>query len=323
MPNIFTVERNITKRKYIIDGFLASKTMNNIISQAGVGKTRLAFQMAVDVATGNDFLGMKVKQSKVLIVDNDQSEDESNEMLTLCLNYYGLKSCDNLLTSFQEDSYGIKNDSLINLINSTDAELILLDSLTAFAHGLDMSKARDMQGIKKLYTECIGKGKTIVWLHHISEHKQGDFMVCDPSDLCLYSSVINGTMDGYFILHNPNKGIDIKKLVIRPVVKRYKISSGTIETSQVETKDNYHFDSAVSIEQSEIVSEDEQDIMLVFVESQKPRSVNQVYGDLEGKHGICKVRELLHKLEKQGKIRVIKHKSNLFKYELIKEKEGN
>ena len=271
MPKQFTASTTKTKRKYIIKNFLALGTMTNIISQAGVGKTYFALQLAVDVALGKKFLGMDVGQMKVLLIDQDQSEDETEMRLAKFLNHYGVDTHENLQVSCTE-YLQLKDGTLEAAIKSSEANLIIIDSLTAVCNGLNMSDSTNMQKLKELYEKCINEYTSIVFLHHMSEHREftyGDAMTCNPGSLSLYSSVINGTLDGYYVLFNPHKGKSLKELIVRPIIKRFNITTGIFKTGLIETDSTLNFTESekLEIDENDIATHEELVLLNFFAES--------------------------------------------------------
>lgn len=55
---------------YLIEGFLAAKSVNIMAGDSTIGKSPLVCQLALSVASGCDFLGMKVRrQGRVIYYD--------------------------------------------------------------------------------------------------------------------------------------------------------------------------------------------------------------------------------------------------------------
>jgi hypothetical protein len=59
--------------KMLIDGLLPARGFHPLIGDSGLGKSPLLMQAAVCVATGTPFLGMKVRQGKVLLNDHENA----------------------------------------------------------------------------------------------------------------------------------------------------------------------------------------------------------------------------------------------------------
>jgi len=60
--------------KFRLDGWLPERTVTLLSANGGVGKSNLSLQLAVALTTGQDFLNIQTKQSKVLVIS---AEDEA------------------------------------------------------------------------------------------------------------------------------------------------------------------------------------------------------------------------------------------------------
>lgn len=323
MPKQFNASEVKARKKYIIKDFLALGTMTNIISQAGVGKTYLAIQLAVDVALGRKFLGMDVGQMKVLLVDQDQSADETELRCKRFMNFYGVETHPNFMLSCDE-FLQLKDGTLEQAILASEANLTVIDSLTSVCSELDMNSPTNMQKLKDLYTHVIDESRSVVFLHHMSEHKEfsfADAMTCNPSSLSLYSSVINGTLDGYYILFNQFKGKHLKELIIRPIIKRFNIKTGIIKTGLDQTDDTLHFKDMekLDIDETELATHDELAILNLFVETLDVKPfyfVNDIFESLQGLKSINDLRTILSSMLNKKLVQMKATRHNKFSFSI-------
>lgn len=291
MPEQFS-RTNITSRTYLISGLLARGTNNTLISQSGVGKTYLSFDMAVAVALGKPFLGLKTVKSRVFVVDQDQPADDSNMRMSQFLNYHKVDESENLITSFNQDELQLRDGSLLKATNEVNPDLLIVDSLSTVSAGLNLNDPTDSQKFKNFHRSCTNKSITILFLHHVSDKKvigYNDFLTCDAGSLSMYSSVFTQAIDGYFICYNPNKGKDLSSLLVRPVMKRYKINCKTFETSMEQTDSTLHFAQLKEMAEEEgIEMTKEEKIIMGLFEDNPAITIKQMYERAEGRIGFNK-----------------------------------
>lgn len=310
--------------KFLVDQFIARGGMYNILSKAGTGKTYLTLEMGIAVATGTKFMGMNTTKATVLFIDQDEPSKVTIKRLYQIGTYRHLdfETIDNFTISMMEGKL-LKDGSLKKLIKEVNADLTIIDTLSSVSLGLDMSKARDMSVLRDLYQECITPEKTIMFNHHISEHKQfsfSDFLTTDPGDLAMYSSVFTQIVDGYYILYNPNKGKDLDELFIRPVIKRMSGMSGIKKTGMFNTDEAIHFNDLedTNFSKSNAMTKDEFSIMALFLESTVTKTfyITDILNNIKDNWKDNKVRSVMDKLEDKGFLFHHVLGNNKFSYEL-------
>jgi RecA-family ATPase len=174
--------------KWIVENLISEASVNVFYGEPGIGKTWTLLSMAVHVAEGTNWLGFEIKEpGNVLIVDEESGERRLLYRLRVTL--LGEKGNENTpiyinsLSSFQlnvkaEFSY------LQEMIEKTNAKLLVIDSLSASMDGDENSK-KDVQPVfnhlRKLanITNC-----AIIIIHH--SNKKGGYRG---------SSAISGSVD--------------------------------------------------------------------------------------------------------------------------------
>jgi hypothetical protein len=310
--------------QFLVDQFIARGGMYNILSKAGTGKTYLTLEMGIAVATGKPFMGMETTKATVLFIDQDEPIKVTKKRLYQIGTYRHLDFCD--IENFQiamMEGYLLKDGSLKKLIKETKADLTIIDTLSAVSLGLDMNKARDMSVLRDIYQECITPNNTIIFNHHISEHKAfsfSDFLTADPGDLAMYSSVFTQIVDGYYILYNPNKGKDLDELFIRPVIKRLSGMSGVKKTGMFNTDEAIHFNDLedTDFSKSSAMTKDEFSIMALFLESPITQVffISDIVNNIKDNWKDTKVRTIMDSLENKGFLFHHVLGNNKFSYQL-------
>ncbi|WP_176556364.1 AAA family ATPase [Rubellimicrobium rubrum] len=66
----------VPPREWLVEGLVPNKTVTLFSGDGGTGKSLLAHQLAVAVASGCDWLGMRVTQGRVIFLSAEDDEDE-------------------------------------------------------------------------------------------------------------------------------------------------------------------------------------------------------------------------------------------------------
>jgi RecA-family ATPase len=75
---------------FLVDGLIRDKSVNLLVGDSGLGKTPLAIQLGICVASGKDFLGRKVKEGRVLYCDAESDLAGFNSIQTAISGFLGL-----------------------------------------------------------------------------------------------------------------------------------------------------------------------------------------------------------------------------------------
>jgi RecA-family ATPase len=76
--------------RYLIDGLIPERSLGILVGDSGLGKSPLAYQMGICVATGIPFLGLPTQKSRVLYLDFENGLQDVNGIITQLSTYLGL-----------------------------------------------------------------------------------------------------------------------------------------------------------------------------------------------------------------------------------------
>ena len=322
----FDFDKKVESITWNVDGFIASETLSFVVAKAGVGKSFLVEYLAVCFVHGYDFLGMKTEPCNVLLIDQDTPEDVLDRRLLAFGNYMKKRNVRQKRKLYVESmrDYSLSDGSLIERINrQDDVSVVILDSLNSVSRGLNVNSTKDMSVLSKLKKETIGEeGKTLIIVHHISEHKDitaDEIMITkDANKLTMGNSMINQQADTLFYLASESKS-SLTKLYVRPVAKRVTLDVEPFIARLVEKRDRMHFRYKERYENGkprEPLFDCDRDILRLFYKQPKRRKADEVFHTMGKKHTMYAVRKSLRKLVERG--RLIEHKKSprLFYYEL-------
>lgn len=196
--------------------------------------------------------------------------------------------------------------------------MVIIDSLHSVCGSLNPNHTSDMGVLAKLKSECLTNEKSIIINHHISE--KGEYpvdilMTGDTHKMAMGASAITQQADTYYIIGAEAKDGVTEKVYLRPVAKRLSISTKPIVLQMLQTDNDGERLEFAGFYEPEF-DKSEQDIMILFREQGKVRTVKEVYEDLGHRYGENKVRDSLANLEERGFLALSRHQHDLFKYRL-------
>ena len=187
---------------WLVHGFLPRHTVLMWISGEGVGKSFLAYDLAIAVATGGPFLGFPCIQGPVLYFDEENARSIVHERIYKLVDGRGLESVEHLHIARQQ----MVARSIRDWANDMDREvrrvkpaLVVLDTLSSF-YGPPQKGIENDAGLMKgllsaLRASTLQHGATLLLLHHVP--KDGWQRVSPRG-----SGAIGGDVDGYWSLVN-------------------------------------------------------------------------------------------------------------------------
>ena len=314
----FDFEAQTTAVEWAVEPLIPKGQLCLILAQAGVGKSLLVENLAVNSVYGLPFCGFKTIEGDVLLIDQDTPGDTLARRLLRFGQALGTEQKHKLFVKSMQ-GYSLHNGSLLSAIdNCPSANLVIIDCLHSVCGRLNPNYTSDMSLWSRLKEHCLNNGqRTILLNHHISEKWEltlEDLMQNDTHRLSMGNSAIIQQADSYYIIGARAKEGKTEMLYVRPVSKRVSIELSPLMLRIVETEQGeiIYYDGIYepNLDQSEY------DIITLFKEQKLERTVKEVYESMGHKHGEKAVRTALDSLEAKGKLLLSRHKANLFKYRL-------
>lgn len=187
---------------FVVEGLIRERSVNLLVGDSGLGKTPLALQLAVAVASGTAFLGRPVQSGKVLYAD---AESGVFELCRVLEGVSGLAGLDvppsNVLLSspnLNAPNFQSPAKSLLAQVLDLRPVLVVIDPLRAYFAAAEEG-ARDaiemIQGFRKLTADT---GCSWVILHHRRKRNANRFVTLENDRLVWFEeaagslAVING-----------------------------------------------------------------------------------------------------------------------------------
>lgn len=160
---------------FVLPG-LKTGTVGGLVSPGGVGKSMLAMQIALDVATGSNLSGLSIHgRGPVLLMAGEDPEDVLHTRMHAMgafLDPGHREVADDLyIESCVGEGVDLAIDSDLRGIErlATGHRLVIFDTLTRF-HSLDENKAEDAKFVmSRLEGMAKRTGAAVLFLHHVSK----------------------------------------------------------------------------------------------------------------------------------------------------------
>jgi len=159
--------------EYLIDNLITVGSVNLWVGKFGSKKTWSALSAAVCVAAGKTWLGMKVKQGTVLIIDEESGEDRLSRRINLALRGELVQNEKIPIKSVSLAQFNLLKTpddirELTSLILSVDAALVIVDALSDIMAGGDENSVRDTQPVCMALRRIADFTKTaVILIHHV------------------------------------------------------------------------------------------------------------------------------------------------------------
>lgn len=161
------------KIEWLIENMWVDKSRGLIAGNPGVGKTWLALDMLISVASGQLCLGKyPTKKGAVLLVEEEASDLNLARRLHAMARARGLKDSDlSSLYLLTRQFTKIPKDAveLFHLIENLDIRLIVFDSLRRF-HNAEENSSSEMQEVLDSFARLNAMtGASIILIHHLAK----------------------------------------------------------------------------------------------------------------------------------------------------------
>ncbi len=155
--------------EHLVEGLIPRGSVNILVGDSGIGKSALAYQLGLAVASCTPFLEMPVAQGKVLLVDFENSLADAHWIMEQQRKHLGLAAFPH---TFQ--LWPMLLDPLREKIEEVVAmfapDLVILDSLRSFNPKMEGENSVAVGQIKRLRATAAQHGTAFLFIHHVRKH---------------------------------------------------------------------------------------------------------------------------------------------------------
>jgi hypothetical protein len=181
----------------LVAGLIARSSVSVLSGDSGLGKSPLAYQLGLSVATGEPFVEMKTQQGLVVYADFENSIEQSREVREQLVKFLGLSKPPENFILWTPDSGDFLD--LDGICQDLRPSLLVVDSLRAHSPSFEKSEYAGEE-MKRLNSQARKHGTAILVIHHIKKPGEIGPPLLDNEDTALmawlkqtagHSSIIN------------------------------------------------------------------------------------------------------------------------------------
>ena len=162
--------------EFLVSGLLRAKSIGLLVGDSGLGKSALAYQLAVSIAGGVLFLGFPTRQGRVLYMDFENAPEQALATVNSIASYLGIsrEALDTHLVLWNVNTsttWGATSN-LGNYIAKHRPDLVIVDSFGSFrpeAEDKNSAANRELQGLRRLLAQY---RTAFLILHHLKKENE-------------------------------------------------------------------------------------------------------------------------------------------------------
>jgi len=164
------IARQLPADNHLVAGLIPPCSVNLLVGDSGIGKSPMAFQLALAVAAGVPFLGLPVRTGKVVVADYENHLRDVHRIVGQQRRHLGLQKIpDSFL--FWPLSRMPEFEDMESIVKMLAPELVVIDSLRAFRPEMESDSVVAVQQIRKLRAIAASRGTAFLLVHHVRKHQ--------------------------------------------------------------------------------------------------------------------------------------------------------
>jgi hypothetical protein len=273
------LNKEYPEEEYLVDKLVPARGLTVFSGAPGAMKTWLILEMAVNIASGQQFLGeFRTEQSNILFIDEENGENLVAKRLKMLTENRELPIYFSFLENFRLGESSIQQ--VIRYSQKRDISLVVFDSLVRI-HTKDENSAIEMAQVFALLKELTKANITVLFTHH--HRKQGSNHNTANGDSMRGSSDILASVDSHIAVSKS----DNDRIVLTQTKLRLDEKFGSfivdfsINRSEIPNKVSFSFVGRTSSDESK-VDELKAGVLDIFDKADPPLFQKQIAEQLRG-----------------------------------------
>jgi hypothetical protein len=201
--------KKLSPPEYLVDQYLVRDTLAMLVAEPGVGKSFLAIDWMMHIASGRDWLGHRVKKAEPVLYLIAESPNSFGPRVSAWEQYHQLTESDELEpTVFLPIPANLSDPAdiaeLVEIIDEIRPGLIVVDTLARSTTGAEENSSKDMgiviNNADELRRVC---GSCVLLIHHTGHTEKGRGRGSSAVYGAIYTELIlSGSTESTLVLRN-------------------------------------------------------------------------------------------------------------------------
>ena len=162
-----------TQEQFIVENMIPAQATSIIVGDSGLGKSPLAYQLALSITTGLRFCNLPVMQSPVLMVDLENSIGQADEMIESLHKFMAIDA--RPLNLFRLNSYiPSTTEEWMKFFSDIKDTTVIIDSLRAAWPSVPEKNMLAAELLQKLKAIARKQSLTFILIHHLRKPGTGE-----------------------------------------------------------------------------------------------------------------------------------------------------
>jgi hypothetical protein len=157
------------RKPYVVESLICTGAIGLVVGDSGLGKSPLIYQLALCVAAGIPWLGMRTSEGPVVYLDCENGPLDSQALRDSLLQHLGLPKCPNSFFS----CYNVSDiNPLAPILKAIKPVLVIIDTLRSFDPNAEENNTKAGRFIRSLRGLCQEYKTSFLIIHHTKKPQQ-------------------------------------------------------------------------------------------------------------------------------------------------------
>lgn len=157
------------QKPFVVEGLISTGSIGIVVGDSGLGKSPLLYQLALSVAAGIPWLGMKTSRSTVMYLDFENGPIDSQALRESVLQHLQIPCPENFLSCYHVSDM----NHLTRIVDAAKPSLIVLDTLRSFDPSAEENNTKAGNFINSLRAIARPNRTAFLFIHHTKKQATG------------------------------------------------------------------------------------------------------------------------------------------------------
>jgi AAA domain len=157
------------QKPFVVEGLISTGSIGIVVGDSGLGKSPLLYQLALSVAAGIPWLGMRTSPGPVLYLDFENGPMDSQALRDSVLRHLELPCPENFRSCYHVSDM----NHLTHIVEAAKPSLVIIDTLRSFDPSAEENNTKAGSFIKSLRAISQAHRTAFLFIHHIKKQGTG------------------------------------------------------------------------------------------------------------------------------------------------------